>query len=244
MITTRVAAMHLVVFDVDGTLTDSSEVDGKCLWQATREVLRLPNDHSPWIDDLRHVTDLCIVSQHCEKRFGRPITSPEVDLIRNRLVRLLQDAPPVRDSGICQIAGASEALSIVGAARGFAIAIATGCFLVSAEFKLRSAGLFDASVPLAGSDNTLSREEIMLNAARMAAQKHDVEFSGFTYVGDGVWDVKAARNLGWNFIGIGSGERAEALRQAGAARIIPHFEPATEFLELLNAYATQKDSCY
>jgi phosphoglycolate phosphatase-like HAD superfamily hydrolase len=226
--------MHLVVFDVDGTLIDSSQVDGECMWQATREVLRLPNDHSPWIDDLRHVTDLCIVSQHCEKRFGRPITRSEVDLVRNKFVQLLRDALSVRESSICKIAGASEALSRVGAARGFAIAIATGCFVASAEFKLRNAGLFDASVPLVGSDNTLSREEIMRNAARLAAQKHGVEFNDFTYVGDGVWDVKAAHNLGWNFIGIASGQHAEALQQAGAVKIIPHFEPATKFIDLLD----------
>ena len=82
----------------------------------------------------------------------------------------------------------------------------------------------------------------MLNAARQAAQMHKVEFSDFTYVGDGIWDVKAARSLGWNFIGVGTGERAEALRQAGAVKIIPHFEPATKFLDLLNARSAQKSS--
>ena len=234
--------MHLVVFDVDGTLTDSSEVEDECVWQAAREVLRLPNDYSPWVHNLRHVTDLCKVYQHCEKRFGRPITGAEVGLVLKRLVQLLQDSPAARNSNISQIAGASEALSRVSAARGFAIAIATGCFLSLAEFKLRSAGIFDASVPLAGSDNALSREEIMLNAARQAAQKDKVEFSDFTYVGDGIWDVKAARNLGWNFIGIGTGERAEALRKAGAVKIIPHFEPATKFLDLLNTRSAQKNS--
>jgi phosphoglycolate phosphatase-like HAD superfamily hydrolase len=234
--------MHLVVFDVDGTLTDSSEVDAKCLWQAAREVLRLPTEHSPWIEDLRHATDLCIVSQHCEDRFGRPITMSEVDLVRDRLVQLLQDASVARDSSIRQIAGASAALSSVGAARGFAIAIATGCFLVSAEFKLRSAGLFDASIPMAGSDNMLSREEIMTYVARLAARKQNVEFNDFTYVGDGVWDVRASHNLGWNFIGIGPGERAEALREAGALKIIPHFEPTTKFLDLLSTRVAQRYS--
>jgi phosphoglycolate phosphatase-like HAD superfamily hydrolase len=234
--------MHLVVFDVDGTLTDSSQVDAECLWQASREVLRLPSDHSPWIDDLRHATDLCIVTQHCEKRFGRPVTRSEVDLIRRRLVRLLQDKSASKESVIRQIKGASGALSRVGAARGFAIAIATGCFIASAEFKLRSAGLFDESIPMAGSDNTLSRAEIMRNAAQLADQKHGIEFSDFTYVGDGVWDVEAANNLGWNFIGIGAGKHADALRLAGAVKIIPHFEPATKLLELLSTGSPAKNA--
>ena len=155
-------------------------------------------------------------------------------------MQLLQDASAVRDSNIRQIAGAAEALSRIRADRGFAIAIATGCFLAEAEFKLRSAGLFDASIPLAGSDHTLSREEIMLNAARQAAKKHNAEFGTFTYVGDGVWDVQAAHNLGWNFIGVGTGESADALRQAGAVKIIPHFEPATKFLDLVRACSPRK----
>lgn len=234
--------MHLVVFDVDGTLTESSEVEDECAWQAAREVLRLPHDHSPWVDDLRHVTDLCKLNQHCEKRFGRPITGAEVDRDLKRMVQLLQGSPAARQSKLSQIAGASEALSRLSASRGFAIAIATGCFRSLAEFKLRGAGLFNASVPLAGSDKALSREEIMLDAAREAAQRHKVKFSDFTYVGDGIWDVKAARNLGWNFIGVGTGERADALRQAGAVEIIPHFEPATKFQDLLNARSALRNS--
>jgi len=103
-----------------------------------------------------------------------------VDLIRRRLARLLQDKSASKYSFIRQIKGASGALSRVGAARGFAIAIATGCFIASAEFKLRSAGLFDESIPMAGSDNTLSRAEIMRNAAQLAAQKYGIEFSDFT----------------------------------------------------------------
>jgi hypothetical protein len=71
---------------------------------------------------------------------------------------------------------------------------------------------------MAGSDNTLSRAEIMRNAAQLAAQKHCIEFSDFSYGGDGVWDVEAANNLGWNFIGIGAGKHADALRLAGAVK--------------------------
>ena len=97
--------MHLVVFDVDGTLTDSSEVEDECLWQAAREVLRLPNDHSPWIDDLRHVTDLCKVSQHCEKAVGQTHhelgSGPRPEKAGATSTRLAgsQEQQPLADSG-------------------------------------------------------------------------------------------------------------------------------------------------
>ena len=60
-----------------------------------------------------------------------------------------------------------------------------------------------------------------------------LDFSAVTYVGDGAWDVKAARQLGWNFIGVGAGEAAEQLKRAGAETVIPDFEPTKAFLELL-----------
>lgn len=51
---------HLVVFEVAGTLTDTSAVDAKCFWRATREVLRRPNEHSQSVEEVEHYTHLAI----------------------------------------------------------------------------------------------------------------------------------------------------------------------------------------
>ena len=56
--------------------------------------------------------------------------------------------------------------------------------------------------------------------------------SAFTYVGDGGWDAKAAQQLKWGFVGIGSGARADRLRQAGAEVVIPDYL-AEAFLSVL-----------
>ena len=232
--------MHLVVFDVDGTLTDTNEVDAECFWRAAREVLRLPSDHPRWIEEVKNYTDLGIASQHCEAAFARAITAFEIDLIRNRRVTLLEAAVLMENECIRPTRGAASALSALRAEPGFAVAIATGCFLASAEFKLRTARLFDESIPIAGCDDATSREEIMLNAARKAAVTYRLDFSTVTYVGDGAWDVKAARHLGWNFIGVGAGDAAERLLHAGAETVITDFEPATAFLDLLGKTANRR----
>jgi len=104
---------------------------------------------------------------------------------------------------------------------------------VSAELKLRSANLLNPFIPIASSNDAVSRKEIIRIAARRAAEKHATQFAKFTYVGDGVWDAKAARDLGWRLIGIGSGEQADRLRQAGARMVIPDYRPAEGFLDLL-----------
>ena len=43
------------------------------------------------------------------------------------------------------------------------------------------------------------------------------------YVGDGVWDVKAARHLRIGFVGVRVDGREERLREMGAERIVREF---------------------
>ena len=179
-------------------------------------------------------TDLGIASQHCKAAFGRDITAPETDLLKRRLVELLEAAVLTNSESIRAMPGAAAALAALRTRSDFAAAIATGCFRAVAEFELRRAGLFDASIPIAGCDGLLSREEIMTSAARQAAAKHGREFSAVTYVRDGVWDVRAAQNLRWDFIGIGSGDAAERLRRAGATTVLGSFHPATALLDALS----------
>ena len=150
-----------------------------------------------------------------------------------RLATLLEVALVNKNPRAYQIPGSGEILSILGKSFDFAAALATGGLRVSAELKLRSANLLNPFIPLASSNDAVSREEIIRIAARRAAEKYATQFAKFTYVGDGVWDAKAARDVGWRFIGIGSGEQADRLRQAGAGMVIPDYCPSEGFLDLL-----------
>ncbi|MFZ2869038.1 hypothetical protein, partial [Zavarzinia sp.] len=81
-----------------------------------------------------------------------------------------------------------------------------------------------AQVPAAFSDAHDERAGIIDAASARAAAEHGIdEFEIRVYVGDGVWDAAAARELGIGFVGIGSGERAAALRAAGAQRVIEDY---------------------
>jgi phosphoglycolate phosphatase-like HAD superfamily hydrolase len=48
-------------------------------------------------------------------------------------------------------------------------------------------------------------------------------FDRVVSVGDGLWDVRAARNLGFSFLGVGRGADAELLRAAGASHVLEDF---------------------
>jgi phosphoglycolate phosphatase-like HAD superfamily hydrolase len=224
--------MHLVIFDVDGTLTDTNLVDGRCYWDAVSEMFGLVNGQPDW-SGFRHVTDRGIAEELCQRHLGRAIRDDEVNALRRRVAELLETAMPVQDPLSYQITGASNLLSFMLGSPEFGVALATGAFRPSAALKLRRAGLFNSSIPLASSDDAVARAQIMRIARRRAARKYRGEFSHISFVGDGVWDVKGARELGWNFVGIAAGEHAEFLRRAGASIIVPNFEPVSTFLAAL-----------
>jgi phosphoglycolate phosphatase-like HAD superfamily hydrolase len=223
--------MHLVVFDIDGTLTDTNLVDGQCYWRAVSEVFGLSQEQPDW-SDFRHVTDVGIAAELCLRHFRRPPRRAEIESISRRLTGLLELALGRKDPSELQIPGASEILSVLGKSSDFAVALATGGFRRSAELKLRRASL-PLTWSLASSNDASAREQILRIAAKLAAEKDATQFARFTYIGDGVWDAKAARELGWRFIGIGSGEQANRLRQAGVEIVVPDYRRTEAFVRLL-----------
>jgi len=79
----------------------------------------------------------------------------------------------------------------------------------------------------------------MTLSVQRAAERYGASFACTVYVGDGVWDVRACRNIGVPFIGIGTGSRATRLSAEGAVRVFPDFSDADIFLssvyEITNA---------
>lgn len=224
--------MHLVVFDIDGTLTNTNREDGRCYWRAICGLLGISGEQPEW-SGFPHVTDVGIASELCKRHLRRRLTSADVEALGRRLTTLLKVALVDKDPSAYQIPGSSEILTFLIESSDFAVAMATGGLRASAELKLRRANLLKPFIPIATSNDAVSRQEIIRIAARRAAEKHATQFARFTYVGDGVWDAKAARDLGWRFIGIGSGEQADRLRQAGAELVMPDYRRAEEFLGLL-----------
>lgn len=81
---------------------------------------------------------------------------------------------------------------------------------------------------MATAEDAVQRKVIMSITAARAG--HDPE-GRHVYVGDGLWDMRAAAALGWEFIGVGpSGCRLE---QHGVKRLLPHFDDGQVVLELL-----------
>jgi beta-phosphoglucomutase-like phosphatase (HAD superfamily) len=200
--------MRIALFDIDGTLTASNEIDSLCFADAFRDVFGIEIDTN-W-DAYEHTTDRGIATEALV-RAGRDASESALALHRTRFVQLLTS----RMRSLDEIAGAGAFLAQL-LARDWRIALCTGAWSDSARLKLSRAGL-PTDLPLASCDDDVSREAILRRGMALAGGGADDIVVAF---GDAPWDVRAAANLKIPFIGIGhrsgAAEVFEDLRDAAA----------------------------
>ncbi|MBL9141676.1 MAG: HAD family hydrolase, partial [Phycisphaerae bacterium] len=171
-------------------------------------------------------------------------TRAEVDAFERGFLGVLDDEL-ARAGGLKPVPGAASIFRLVRDA-GWTPAVATGCWRRSALRKLDAAGLNVRGIGAAFADDAWPRHEIIRRAVERACALASVDAgcaqpSDVTYVGDGVWDVRACALGGYRFVGIAQGQRAEALRQEGAGTVLANYADERAFLEALhNARAPRK----
>lgn len=227
--------MPVAVFDIDGTLTDTMDVDMECYVRAVTEELGVIVPEG-W-EELPEITDAAILGAAFE-RVGRTAPAPEdlgrvAERVGDMLAEILAEAP----HRFRPLAGARRVFDVVRSA-GWDVAMATGAWRPSAEVKLRGGGIPWDGVPLVTSSEAHARHEIIRQAVREArgddAGRAD---EPVVYFGDGVWDGRAACRLGCAFVGVGTG-RPEALREAGALEVLDDFADAAAVRRLLERVRT------
>ena len=222
--------MTLIMFDIDGTLTESFALDAAAFVDALHEVFGFDDVSEDWAS-YRHVTDAGILAEVFALRRGRLPSPEEVASVQARFVALLSGRV-LAAGGIRAVRGAPALLARLRTSPDHAIAYMSGSWGVTARLKLRSAGLPVEGVPCAFSDDEISREGLCLLARKRAEERHGHGFARVVCVGDGVWDVRTARGLGHGFIGIGSADGAEKLHAAGAVHVLTDFRETEQFLAL------------
>jgi phosphoglycolate phosphatase-like HAD superfamily hydrolase len=225
--------MHLIIFDIDGTLTQTNRVDDRCFVQAFADELGLTEINPDW-SRYPTVCDSGITQHLFQEYFQRNPRFDETLRLQRRFVALLEEAYQQEPGSFAAVPGAGPMLQALKQDPQYRIAIATGGWQLSALLKLEKAQIDIAGLPAAFADHGITREVIIATAMAMARGTYrQPQFSCVTYVGDGVWDVRTARQLGLNFIGIAQGEKATALRAVGATAIIQDFTDLVRFREVL-----------
>ncbi|WP_298513350.1 HAD family hydrolase [uncultured Kordia sp.] len=209
---------NLLVFDIDGTLLDSENVHQTGFINALHAV-GVEFVNTDW-ENYTHLTDSFIAKENYETDVNRGFS--------NQLLQKFEAAflDEIKDCQVTEIAGANSFLQYIIKETNYAVCFATGSMLLPAKLKLERAGIEYDQALLEASNNYFTREEIV-NAAIAKAKTYFkvTNFKRIISLGDGIWDVKTANNLGIEFVGIGSHNK-EKLQQLGAKH---HFVNFTVF---------------
>jgi phosphoglycolate phosphatase-like HAD superfamily hydrolase len=213
--------MRLAVFDIDGTLTETNAVDDECFLRAAAEVFEFDLASLNWAG-ATHVTDTYIARWLCETHRARLPTDDELTRMTERFLALLREELARAPKRFAPVPGVLGLFADLRAA-GWEAALATGGWGASARLKLAAAGLDEPGLVLACSSDAATRTEILKLALDRARDRIGADFARVVSVGDAAWDVRAAAELGWPFVGLGRGSRARALREAGAEIVLSDF---------------------
>ena len=228
--------MHLVMFDIDGTLTETMKVDEECFVRSCKDVFGFADIDTDW-SHYPHTTDSGVFHDVFTSRVGRSPTEQDVSRFRQHFIQLLAAASS--QSPFAPVAGANKLLSRLAQGGSHRVSLATGGWRDSARLKMANAGMCFDDHPTATVDDALDRESIMALSKQRAAERYGESFACSVYVGDEVWDARACRSVGVPFIGIGAGSRATRLSAEGAVRVFPDLSDADIFLrsvyEITNA---------
>jgi phosphoglycolate phosphatase-like HAD superfamily hydrolase len=224
--------MDLVLFDIDGTLTQSQSIDTEIYLRSLSAVFGFARVNPDW-STYRHTTDSGILHELCVSRLGRAPTGAESAAFRAHFVDAIETEAarePFR-----QIDGAGAVLNWLVRSCSCCIALATGGWGSSARCKMYSAGMEYDAFASASADDALSRPSIMQIAIDRAISRHGGRRPDtIVYVGDGIWDARACRQLRVPLIGIATGTQADVLRAGGACEVLPNYADTAAFSTALS----------
>jgi phosphoglycolate phosphatase-like HAD superfamily hydrolase len=189
--------MNLIVFDIDDTLT-KSEYQHQLAFVNTMKEFGITNINQNW-RAYEHHTDSYILKKNYENNFSGKFDTSFIDDFENRMTEIILTL-----TSVSEIIGAKNIIKYFNNKVEYVISFATGSLLKPAFVKLNQSGIGYNAEIVVGSNEIYEREGIVEKAIEKAKKFYKVNaFSNIISVGDGIWDAKAARNLGIHFIGIG-----------------------------------------
>jgi len=223
----------LAIFDIDGTLTTFQDEEEECFNKTVLDIFSVSDFSRDW-GSYKNVTYSGFVIEIMQKQLDRSPSETEFEKFEDAFIKLY--GPIVRAGNPIkrEILGANEMLTQLREIENLQLAIATGNWRRVAELKLGGARVDITGIPMATSNDALSREDIMISAYQMAADLNGGQsFEKVTYVGDGEWDAKASKNLNYDFIGITTKISKEVFDKYGAKAVFKDYSDPAAFLEAL-----------
>lgn len=223
----------LLIFDIDGTLVQSTKLDDQCFREVFSRQYSIDFTTVDW-SRFRHVTDWGLSYELLKKYRNIKLTFGELELIKTSFVKLLDSE--IRRNGLHEVIGAKNFLNDC-IDRKIPIAFATGGWLSSAILKMGAIGFPVQNFPLATSDIAWSRESIVTTAIRMAIDYYSIDFTHIIYFGDGKWDVRCCQLLNLPMIGVDHNDVGK-LEEFDLLGVINDFTSTEEVNQLISKVFT------
>jgi phosphoglycolate phosphatase-like HAD superfamily hydrolase len=199
--------MNLIIFDIDDTLT-KSEYQHQLAYVNTMKEFGITEINQNW-KEYKHHTDSYILKKNYEKNFSKKFDLSFIEGFENRMMELI-----ISLKKVSEIKGAKSVIDYFNGRTDYVISFATGSLLKPAFIKLNQSGIKYNKELVVGSNGIYDREGIVEKAIERAKDFHQVNlFDNIIAVGDGIWDLKTAQNLGLHFIGIGMKNYADFAKE-------------------------------
>ena len=114
----------LIVFDIDGTLTNTNRVDSSFFEKAILDILPISSIDTEW-NNYKHSTDAGILIEIIRSKLARDPMPNEIETIKNRFVSYLENTFSENPSHCVPINGAQIIFEKISQL-GWDIGIATG----------------------------------------------------------------------------------------------------------------------
>jgi len=189
--------MNLIVFDIDDTLT-KSEYQHQLAYVNTMKEFGITEINKNW-SEYKHHTDSYILKKNYENNLTDKFEFSFITDFECRMTEIILSL-----KNVSEIKGARNFIEYLTNKTDYAISFATGSLLKPAFVKLNQAGINHNEELVVGANEIYEREGIVKEAIERAKRFHKVKsFENIISIGDGIWDLKTAKNLGIHFIGIG-----------------------------------------
>jgi len=223
--------MTFVIFDIDGTLTNTKNIDDKCFMKAFEHTFKIDIWGQKW-GNLKNVTDWGITEELVQREWNRKPRKDEYELMISNFVTNLETERARDKSQFSEVLGAKKFFYELKELDEFKLGIATGSWRESAKLKLETIGIMFDEICFSNSDIHKSREAITKDAIQQLINKYQKSPEQIFYFGDGEWDFKTCKNLGIEFIGIDI-ENDGKLNRLGATTVFKDYTNSKQIMNQL-----------
>jgi phosphoglycolate phosphatase len=226
--------MHLILFDIDGTLTLTGGAGMRAMNRACADVV----GHDNAMDGvaLAGRTDWIILDDIL-RNAGRALDATLLDQLRRRYVAHLAEEIQLPGRGVKDMMpGIRPLLDALQRREDVALGLLTGNFLEGARIKLEYFDLWRYFPCGAFGGDSANRNDLVPVAIRRARECGiaDVQPSDVLVVGDTPHDVACARVAGATPVAVATGGYSvEQLRETGAGIVFRDLSDTAAFLKLL-----------